>query len=119
MLINSTMLSNYGLLSKSFNLIIGNVCVHTYLSLSGHPVVDVLLYLGCVSDDRSMAWVQQRGGQRVQSVKGPQVATKILEHLFPIGKRGRERADWEMNEIMILCNIILMQLPVLFSQLLT
>ena len=52
-----------------------------YLFLSSHPVVNVLLYLGCVPDDRAMAWVEQRGRERAQSMKGPQVATKILKHL--------------------------------------
>ena len=52
-----------------------------YLFFSSHPVVNVLLYLGRVSDDRTVPGIEKGGRKRVQSVKGPQIATKILKHL--------------------------------------
>ena len=55
-------------------------------------MVNVLLYLGCVSDDWTMAWVEHGGGERVQSVEGPQVATKILKYLLH-WQREREREN--------------------------
>ena len=68
-------------------------------------MVDILLYLGCVPNDWSMARIEKRGGERVQSVKGSQVATKILKHLHHsrsvcagVGEREGENC---INNIMI------------------